>query len=511
MTRNYKTYLMIMTASAALSACSNSHVPQNHTYGQPVSGTNHTGGYVYNPAAACGPQTCRASLQQLAHYAPQQPHYQPAAHYQAPASHAYDAQTAYQQQPQNYAQPQVYAQPQIHAQSHISVQGGGYHYAPPAPVYPQQYAYAQQSAYPQPQAHYAQNAFQGSHQDQIHGYYNPHRNYAPVYSQGNTYARGRGSYLSYESLNAFEAPVAAEILGITVEARGRLDSVTSYSLDQDNADPDHRFVGSHRITALKQLPNRYTLGAVFTGRAEDIGNGNEEYRGRIRGFVGGSWGTLIGGNVQDVVYENTRRLRGAGRNVGVSPRETTLAGDGALGRLSDWGGGYQGRFGPTTVSAIIDEDTNYDVGISFQRPIGKRDYRLTARHNTGAFLAADGLTEIDTKAVSGVGEYVYGSTRYDLGVGYEQLEAAAIDADRWFTSAGITTKRGVWSFTAEGLFGQTDGQNEASAYVGVKYDIARGLAATAGVDYQDRQITVGGVDIADTKDTRALLGLSYGF
>lgn len=317
------------------------------------------------------------------------------------------------------------------------------------------------------------------------------------------------SKFSYESLNAFEAPVAGEFAGVTFELNGRIDSVAAYSFD-DKGNPDHRFVGSHRLNAEKQLPNRLTIGATYTGRAEDIGN-DAGYKGRVRGYVGGSWGTVLGGNVQDIVYENTRRKRGAGALIGRGTREVNLSSDGAVGRLNDWGGGYQGRFGPTIVSAIVDEDTNYDVGIEFQRPIGNKDYRFTARHNSGTYIAADGTTEIDTKAVSGVGEYVYGSTRYDIGAGFEQLDSLDVDADRWFTSAGVTTKVGVWNFTAEGQYGQIEGQDEISAFAGIKYDIARGLAATAAVDYQDRQVNVGGVDIMNSKDKRALVGLSYGF
>ena len=98
--------------------------------------------------------------------------------------------------------------------------------------------------------------------------------------------------------------------------------------------------------------------------------------------------------------------------------------------------------------------------------IGNKDYRLTARHNTGTFLAADGVTEVETKAVTGVAEYVYGSTRYDVSGGVEQYETGGNTADRWFTSAGVTTKRGVWSLTAEGLYGQVEGQDETSAFLG---------------------------------------------
>jgi len=406
------------------------------------------------------------------------------------------------------------AHPSQHAHSAYQSGNSG-HYGMPSYAAQHQYGshgqYALQGQVPYRQQAYRQPALQpGLAYNVGGGGQYPHMqrpNYARTPNLRGAY---KGSKFSYESLNAFEAPVSGEFAGVTFELNGRIDSVSSYSFDQ-NGNPDNRFVGSHRLNAEKQLPNRLTVGATYTGRAEDIGNPDTGYRGRVRGYVGGSWGTVLGGNVQDIVYENTRRKRGAGALVGNGPREEVIRGEGALGRLNDWGGGYQGRFGPTVVSAIVDEDANYDVGIEFQRPIGNKDYRFTARHNSGTYVAADGTTEIDTKAISGVGEYVYGSTRYDIGGGYEQLEALNVDTDRWFTSAGVTTKVGVWNFTAEGQYGQIDGQDEISAFAGVKYDIARGLAATVAVDYQDRQINVGGVDIVNAKDKRALVGLSYGF
>ncbi len=450
MTNLYKKNLMLASLGALLTACSN---------GQDIHSLHQSN------AANSGYQSSNHGMRS---YAPQ-PQYMPQQYLQ-PIQYVQPLQYVTQQyvQPQ-YMQP-AFGQPYMQPGLALNVGGGG------------------------------------QHSDK-----NPLMKNQP-YGQ-TTYLRGaynKGSRFSYESLNAFEEPVSGEFAGVTFELNGRLDSVTSYSID-DKGNPNHQVVGSHRLNAEKQLPNRLTVGATFTGRAEDIGNPDADYKGRIRGYVGGSWGTVLGGNVQDVVYQNTRRKRGAGALVGRGAREENLWSDGALGRLSDWGGGYQGRFGPTIVSAIVDEDANYDVGIEFQRPIGNKDYRFTARHNSGTYIAADGATEIDTKGVSGIGEYVYGSTRYDVGAGYEQLDSTNVEADRWFTSAGVTTKVGVWNFTAEGQYGQIEGQDEISAFAGVKYDIARGLAATAAVDYQDRQVNVDGVDIMNAKEKRALVGLSYGF
>lgn len=331
--------------------------------------------------------------------------------------------------------------------------------------------------------------------------YAPQRAYQnPAYAPARGYP-GRGNRsvaVNYEALNAFEAPLAFEAGDTTFLLRGRIDTPLEYSLENKGR-VDGRIIGNHQISAETQLRSRITVGAVYGGTYDNVSGTSDDYSDNIAAFAGGSWGTAFGGNVSDLVFEETRRLRG------VTP--IRLAGDGALGSVNRWSGGYRGRYGPLIVSTVVDEDKNYDVGVSFQRPIGVKDYRFTARHNNGQFTAADGITTLDTKSVSGVAEYVYGSSRFDLGGGYEKIA----EADRWFTSAGATTKSGAWSASLEGHYGEIDGQEEVSAVLGVRRDLARGLAATAAIDYEDRQIAVNGVNYINNKDTRLIVGLSYGF
>ncbi|CAM3848983.1 hypothetical protein [Litorimonas haliclonae] len=391
---------------------------------------------------------------------------------------------------------------QAHNQPYAAPQGyGAYGYQPPHQpgYYPVQNGNAPQYANPQTAA---QLGLRGGPQQE----YAP-RNYANRgYGYNRAYQARAGAprrsliNLNYETLNFFEAPLAKEIGDTTFLLRGRVDTPLSYSFKNDN-DLDASVEGNFQISAETQLPNRLTLGALYAGSG--IENNGVDYDDQVAVFAGGSWGTVFGGNVSNLVFENTRRRRGAST--------LELEGSNTLGTLANWSGGYQGRYGPMVVSGLYDEDDNYDIGVSVQRPMGNKDYRLSARHNTGQFTAADGLTEIDTRAVSAVGEYVYGSTRYDIGAGYEELENNGDQADRWFTSAGINTKKGVWSFSAEGHYGEIDGKEEKSALIGVRYDIARGLAATAALDYQDRQISIDGVNYINTKDTRGVIALSYGF
>ena len=378
------------------------------------------------------------------------------------------------------------------AYSNGRLQGGSSHY---------QYAYNPYTQNP----YLIQVAHQTVHQPVQMPYTHVNSNSpSTIYQQmpmHSTSSRSRVN-LNYEALSMLEDPLALDIRGTTVLLNGRLDAPLTYSAynqDENGAS----IIGNHQLSVERQLLNRLTVGAVYAGRAYDSGSDAVIYEDQVAGFVGGVWGTLYAGNVSNQVFEDTRRLRGA--------THLNLAGDGALGGLSDISAGYKGRYGPIIVSSLIDADSHYDLGVTFQRPIGNKDYRVALRHNNGRLLADDGLTQIDTKSVSSVAEYVFGSTRYDIGAGMERLSDISNTANRWYTSAGLSTKQGAWGFSAEGHYGQVDNEQELSALIGLRRDIARGLAVTAAIDYEDRQVDIGGVNYTDVKDTRAILGLSYGF
>lgn len=62
----------------------------------------------------------------------------------------------------------------------------------------------------------------------------------------------------------------------------------------------------------------------------------------------------------------------------------------------------------------------------------------------------------------------------------------------------------------ENLYVEIGRKEEKPALIGVSYDIARGLAAKAVPDYQDRQLIIDGMNYMDTKDMRGVVTLSYG-
>ena len=347
------------------------------------------------------------------------------------------------------------------------------------------------------QNQYAQPGYQA-------GYYGPQSYqrgaYAPQSINQNyqTLQSYRPVNVNYDLGSPLEAPLAVDVGGATLVLRGQIDTPVEYSFSSDQIENELPVI-NHQISVERQLPNRITVGASYGGSYENIGGNDGEYSDNIAAFAGGSWGTVFGGNVSDLVFEETRRARSIGL--------TQLSGNGAIGELSRWSGGYRGRFGPAIVSGVVDEEANYDVGVSYQRPIGVRDYRFTARHNQGKLIAADGITELDTKSVSGVAEYVYGSARVDMGGGFEKIE----DADRWFASAGVSSKAGPWGLSVEGQYGEIDGQAEAAGILTLRRDLARGIAATVALDHRDRQVNIDGTQYLDDKDTRLIAALSYGF
>lgn len=316
--------------------------------------------------------------------------------------------------------------------------------------------------------------------------------------------------LNYDSLSSMEEPIAFELDEVTIELTGLLDAPVTFDLSGDNAgdDVEPGFVGNFEVSAQVQLMNRWRLGAAYFGQyATDatvvFDNAEDDYTDNVAGFIGTSFGTVLGGNVGGQVREQTRRRR--------APGNAVLAFDDFYGGLDDWGGAYVGRFGPMVFTAAVDENGDFEAGGFYQRPLGRKDYRFSLRFADGRYVSQDATTEFDTKGISAVGEVVYGSSLFDLGVGYERLESPVTDIDRWFLSGGARTKLGPLSISAEGHYGKAAGDSEKSAALGAAYDFARGLSANLGLNYQEAQVVSGPVTLVSTDSVQAIASLRFSF
>ncbi len=309
--------------------------------------------------------------------------------------------------------------------------------------------------------------------------------------------------LNYDNLNSLEEPLAFEIGAATVLVNGVVDVPVDFAIDTDDvlaSDTDVSINGNMSVNIEAQLGNRWNVGATYFGQYDER---TREYNDNVAGYIRTSWGSVVGGNVNGLVRESTRRRRGVGNAV--------LAYDDFYGRLGRWGGGYSGRFGPTVISGVVDQDGNFELGTEFQRPIGNKDYRFTTRANKASFTSADGTAEFDTYGIASVGELVYGSGLLDLGAGYERIENGALKLDRWYVSSGGQIKLGSLSLSAAGHYGELDGSSEHSAAFGMGYDIARGLSTNLGVNTRRAEVARDGISIVDDDETSATASVRYSF
>ena len=321
--------------------------------------------------------------------------------------------------------------------------------------------------------------------------------------------------LNYDRLSSLEEPIAYDFEGITIEITGVADAPVLAQYDQVTGGDDVRieveFVGNVQISAETQLSNRWDVGVTYFGQySTDPDNlflggpmGASDYNDNVAGFVRTSFGTVIGGNTANQVREITRRKRGVGNGF--------LAFDDFYGQLDRWGGAYVGRFGPSTLGVVVDENGDFEAGAFFQRPLAEQDVRLAGRVRRGRFTSADGTVNFDTHGVGAVGEIVYGSTIYDLGAGYERIESALTDFDRWFVSGGVQTQIGALSLSGEAHYGEAAGQQEISASFGAAYAIARGFSLNLGVNAEEARIVSDGVSVVETDQISAVASARYSF
>ncbi|WP_370339493.1 hypothetical protein [Parvularcula marina] len=309
--------------------------------------------------------------------------------------------------------------------------------------------------------------------------------------------------LNGERLSSFEEPLAAQFGDITFSLNGLIDGALDADLNDSRKDDlDGRLTTNFEMSAVTQLPIRWNVGLAYFGQYETIFD-EDSYTDNIAGFISGSWGTIVGGEVADIVKEETRRLRGAGN--------ARLAFDGPLGGLDDWGGGYVGQFGPSRMSTIIDEHGDVDFGWVWARPVGVAGYRYGLRYTNGDFRADDGVTVFETDAVTGTFEHSYGRRNISIGLGTERLEALGVEAERWYSSAGWQYQFGNIVLSAEGHYGEIEGEEEASGALGAQYFLARGLSANLGINYNEAVVTLETIPLLNRDELQALLSLRYGY
>ena len=312
--------------------------------------------------------------------------------------------------------------------------------------------------------------------------------------------------LNYERLSSMEEPIATEIGDLTLTLTGLVDAPLTLDLEDDGS-AQAGLIGNFQLGGLVQLPNRWRVSLAYFGQyATEEAFGappDDRYTDNAALSIGGVWGIFSAGNVSGLVREGTRRGRGAGN--------ADLAFDDALGGRAEWGGGYTGRFGPFVLGAAVDEDGNFDLGATFRRPIDDTDYRLSLRFGEGVHSPAGGARSFDSRTVGAVGEVIYGSTVFDLGIGFERLSSRGPDASRWYASAGVRGKAGALGWSAALHHGRIAEADEFSFALGARYDLARGLSVNLGLNHAKARADAGGIRLVDIRDTSTTGSVRYSF
>ncbi len=320
------------------------------------------------------------------------------------------------------------------------------------------------------------------------------------YSDNST-AHAQGAGLNPDNLSFFEQPLAFELFGFTVNYNQLIDVPVVHDFKADDTDVHPRT--NFRVNIERQLPNALTIGATYFGSYDD--KDVDEYEDRWAFYGSGVWGRLSGGKVNETVREATRRWRGTGN--------ADLLFDDVIGTLleDDLGVAYHLRISAYTINIGVDEDGNSDFGVTYERPNKTTDIRWTGRFTNSEVWSLDSTTVFDTYAGGLVGQIEYGSFAADIGLGYEHFDATTADGSRIFVSAGLHYKVRKLTLSAEGHWGEIEGDSENSAALGLRYDLARGLSVNLGYNYADSSATIDGIAIQSIDQSEFIGSLRYEF
>ncbi len=223
----------------------------------------------------------------------------------------------------------------------------------------------------------------------------------------------QGLRLSTDNLSFLEEPLAYEVGGFTVLLNALFDLSATRNLDTDT--DKGRLAAIGQISAEKQLKNALTVGATYRGEE------NDGYDDQFAAYVRGVWGRVSVGDVAENTEIATERMDGVGN------ADLTL--DNFYGLLDGDAIAYSGRFSAYTLNGSFDEDSNIDLGVTFERPIGNKDYRFTSRLIQSEYTAQSGEV-LDTTGFVITAELIYGSLLSDLSLGYEVLDNNSYDFER---------------------------------------------------------------------------------
>lgn len=298
-------------------------------------------------------------------------------------------------------------------------------------------------------------------------------------SPAKAHADGQGVPINYDNLSYFEEPLAFEIGPATLSTNILLDQAIAYNYKDDKDTYNSR--ANADFVLETELPNSWQLGAQYFARYDRLADNdeNDEYTDNMAVFLSDELGTVAVGNVTGSVREKTRRKRGFGH--------ADLANDDFLGALDETGAYYSVRFNSYVASVTADQEGRAELGLSFERPIGKGNYFISSRLRKGHTEDNPNVADVgETYGGALVGQYTYASFLIDAQLGYEIVDGESFvgENEHIFGSIGTQGKYGAYRFSAEGSLGEYNGVDMRALSLGSIIDIARGTSLNFGVNYE---------------------------
>lgn len=279
--------------------------------------------------------------------------------------------------------------------------------------------------------------------------------------------------INYDRLSFLETPQSFDLGSGTLELQAAID-IAYRSENNGLAEFDSQQVEAFLFYET-QLSNDWDIGASYrinydTNRADNTIDD-------LRFFVRDQWGLISIGNVATQLYDEARRQIASGL-LGADQDNFTLA-------LTDYGMFYQWATADTQWLLALDDDTNIEAGIVFNKPVGRFDNKFSIRGNSAENSAGDAQNVFKSQGIAFVAQTSIGRWTLDGQWMRERVTLAdrfsELDLDT--NSLGIHAKFNLVSLSLTGVLRDNElSDTERSLSLGLRYDIARGFALNLGAN-----------------------------
>lgn len=281
------------------------------------------------------------------------------------------------------------------------------------------------------------------------------------------------NFINYDRLSFLETPQSYSLGPGTILFQGAID--LAYREENNGlAKFDSQQLESF-LWYGTQLSNDWDVGASYrlnydTNRAKNTID-------EVRIFAQDQWGLISAGNISTQLYDQARRQIATGL-LGSDQDNFTLP-------LESYGVFYQWATPDTQWMVAIDDQTNIELGLVYNKAVGRIDYKFSIRANDSENLDGDAQNVAKTQGLALVGQASLGRWTFDSQYMREQVELidgiSELSLDT--VSIGVHAKFNLFSLSLTGI--QKDNElsdTERSLSLGLRYDVARGFAINFGAN-----------------------------